>query len=102
MSRPQLVVDCRRATNRAYMIFRDVERGDRVSLAVCEDLQKGYWHFQDLTEYAVDMWEPSYDTELWSRSKVLHIFVQQVKQGDTEQTEYTPPTMVSILEWIPD
>ena len=81
------------------MLFRDIERGNRVSVAICKDLSKPEWLFKDLTEFPVGMWEPSYDTELWFRSKVLHIYVQNVGQGDGEKTENLPPSDVSILEW---
>jgi hypothetical protein len=47
------------------------------------------------------MWEPSYDTELWKISKILHIYLQKVGQGDGETLEKIPPTMISILEWKP-
>ena len=47
-------------------------------------------------------WEPSFDTELWARSKRLHLFVQNVGQGDGETLENLPPQPVSVLEWKPD
>lgn len=102
ISRPQLVVDEVDGATRAYLIFRDEERGNRVSLAACDDLQQGDWRYDDLTSESVGMWEPSYDTELWSRSRRLHVFLQKVAQGDAEQIEAVLPTMVSILEWNPE
>jgi hypothetical protein len=48
------------------------------------------------------MWEPSYDTEMWKRSKILHIYAQKVGQGDGEKLESIPPQMISILEWKPE
>ncbi len=84
------------------MLFRDSERGDRVSVAICKDLRKQKWEFKYLTDFSVGMWEPSYDTELWKRSKIFHIYVQKVGQGDGERTENLPPSEVSILEWKPE
>ena len=101
ISRCQIVADSTGATDRAYLLFRDVERGDRVSVAACEDLATGRWSFEDLTDFSVGMWEPSYDTERWKRAKELHIFVQRVEQGDGERTKNLPPQPVSILEWKP-
>ncbi len=102
MSRPRIIVDSSGPTDKAYMLFRDSERGDRVSVAVCRDLGKESWQFQYLTDFSVGMWEPSYDTELWKRSRVLHIYVQKVGQGDGETIENLPPSEVSILEWKPE
>ena len=84
------------------MLFRDHERGDRVSLAACADLQTRQWQVQELTGFAVGLWEPSYDTELWKRSKALHVYVQNVDQGDGDRNDATVlPTDISILEWTP-
>jgi hypothetical protein len=84
------------------MLFRDSERGSCVSVAICKDLSKAEWQVKDLTDFSVGMWEPSYDTEIWKRSKVFHIYVQRVGQGDGEKTENIPPQDVSILEWEPE
>ncbi len=101
ISRCQIVADSSGATDKAYMLFRDIERGGRVSVAICNDLNKKEWQFKDLTDYSVGMWEPSYDTEIWKRSKVLHVFVQKVGQGDGGKTEDIDPQPISILEWDP-
>lgn len=102
ISPPQIVADCSGATDKAYMIFRDKERSDHVSVAVCDNLQTREWQIKDLTEDSVYMWEPSYDTEMWKRSKTLHIYAQKVGQGDGEKLESIPPQMISILEWKPE
>jgi len=101
ISRPRIVVDSGGTSDKAYMLFRDLERGDRVSVAICDDLSNPKWRFKDLTDSSVGMWEPSHDTELWNRSKVLHVYVQKVGQGDGGRTEDVPPSQVSILEWKP-
>jgi hypothetical protein len=98
MSRPRIVAD----SNKVYVLFRDTERGDRVSVATCRDLSTQEWTFKYLTDFSVGMWEPSYDTEMWNKSRVLHIYVQKVGQGDGERLEDLPPSEVSILEWKPD
>lgn len=102
ISRPRIIADNRGKTDRAYMIYRDVERGDRVTAAICDDLRTKEWRMTDLTEFSVNKWEPSHDTELWKNSKQLHLYVQAVGQGDRETLEDVPPQMVYVLEWKPD
>jgi hypothetical protein len=97
-SRPKLAVD---RHDRVYMFFRDIERGDRVSVAITDDPQRKRWRFVDLTEEPVGFWEPSYDVPLWRRDGVFHLFVQRVGQGDGETLEDVPPQTVHILEWTP-
>jgi len=101
ISRPQIVADAGGITDKAYMIFRDAERGNKVSVAICDDLRKKQWNVTDLTTFPVGQWEPSYDSELWKSSKMLHIFVQKVGQGDGGKIEDIGPQAVSILEWNP-
>lgn len=101
ISRPQILVHQQGRRRKAYLVFRDVERGDKVSVSACDDLAKGTWTVQDLTSYGVGHWEPTYDTELWKEKKQLHLFVQNVGQGDGETLENLPPQPVTILEWRP-
>jgi len=101
ISRPQIVADSSGAAVRAFMAFRDKERENRVSIAVCDDLGGASWRIEDVTGRSVALWEPSYDTALWQREKILHLFVQKVGQGQGETLEKIPPQMVSILEWTP-
>ncbi|MHC4574556.1 MAG: BNR repeat-containing protein [Planctomycetota bacterium] len=98
MSRPKVLADSR---DNLYMIFRDAERGNQVSVAICEDPERSNWHIKDLTSDSVGEWEPSYDPILWQRENVLHLFVQKVEQKDRDVLEDTPPQMVSVLEWTP-
>jgi len=101
ISRPRIIAHSKGSKDKAYLLFRDIERGDRVSVAICNNLKRKKWRFKDLTDFSVGMWEPSYDTELWKQSKMLHVYVQKVGQGDGEQIENIPPQQVSILEWKP-
>ena len=95
MSRPQIVVDDNKTV---FLIYRDSERGNCVSMARNRDLTKNSWIFENLTSFSVGMWEPSYDTEMWRERQKLHLFVQKVGQGDGEQMEEMEPQMVSVLE----
>jgi hypothetical protein len=102
ISRPLVVAYTDGATDKGCVIFRDEERGSRVSIARCHDLRDpSQWDIQDLTGSSVGMWEPSYDTEQWRLSKILHLYVQVVGQGDGETREDFPPSDVFILEWKP-
>ena len=98
ISRPKLAVG---ADGSVYMLFRDAERGDRVSVAVTNDPQRNNWRVVDLTDDSVGLWEPSYDAQLWRARGELHVFTQRVGQGDAETLEDIPPQMISILEWKP-
>ena len=97
IARPRLVTD----GQAAYYIFRDEERGSRVSLAYTDQIDSDNWAIIDLTSAGVDAWEPSIDNELWKSQGRLHIFVQETHQGDGEHTVEAEPTMVSVLEVTP-
>ncbi|GEO05160.1 hypothetical protein AAE02nite_28240 [Adhaeribacter aerolatus] len=101
IARPQIMVNQTGGKIGAYMLFRDEERGSKVSVSICKDLATKKWEVKDLTADAVGHWEPSYDTELWRNSGLLHVFVQNVGQGDGEKLENIKPQMVRILEWKP-
>ena len=101
ISRPQVVVDPSKGKKRVIVIFRDEERGSRVSAAISTDLASDRWNIVDLDKTNVGMWEPSYDQNLWNRSKRLDLFVQNVGQGDGDRLEHLPPHVISILEWKP-
>lgn len=105
MSRPQLMVDARGGARRAYLVFRDAERGERVSVARCDDLGRGSWSTLDLTAEPVGAWEPTYDLALWERDYALHLLHQRVAQPDggvrASGLPDLPPQPVSVLEWTP-
>lgn len=105
ISRPRIASDGKKA----YFIFRDTERGSRVSLAHTDDLpalashqargEAGGWTVTDLTDFAVDAWEPSFDVNLWNASRRLHVFVQETHQGDGERTaDSEKATTVYLME----
>jgi len=55
ISKSQIVVHAMRGRAEVVMIFRDSERGDRVSFAMSTE--------------SVGMWEPSYDPVVWQRGR---------------------------------
>lgn len=94
IARPRIVVH----KERAYYIFRDQEQGGKVSVAYTPSISTGKWSVTDLTDFSVDAWEPSHDTELWKHKHRLHLFVQRTGQGDGERTVELAPQSVYVLE----
>lgn len=82
MSRPRLAVDTR--GKGIYYIYRDVDRNSRVTVAYSGDLSKGNWNVSDLTDFSVDAWEPSYDTNCGTRGECC-IFLYNVPHRETER-----------------
>lgn len=95
ISRPRIVSDGKAA----HYIFRDAERGGRVSIASTDNLANGGWKVRDVTDFSVDAWEPTLDINLWNNHNRLNIFVQTVHQGDGERTvDAEPSTTVYLYE----
>lgn len=101
VSRPQIVAWKQKGTMAAAVIFRDEERGSKVSMAINNDLSKGNWTLSDISTGSVGSWEPSYDTELWMNRKILNLFVQNTTQIDGEGTAVVKPQPVQVMEWKP-
>ena len=95
ISRPRIVSD---GTD-AYFIFRDMERGGKVSVAHTPEIGRKGWTVSDVTDFSVEAWEPSLDINLWNRDSRLDIFVQTSYQGDGEKVADSAPesTPVCIL-----
>jgi hypothetical protein len=102
ISRPQILVDDGSDSIKVYLIYRDEERDSKASVNVCSNLDSDQWIVYDLTDFPVDSWEPSYDTELWKDSSSLNIFVQRSGQGDAEGLEDIPAQPVYIIEMLQD
>lgn len=94
IARPRIVVE----DGEIFYIFRDAERDSRVSMAHTTAIKSGKWTYTDLTDFPVDAWEPSHDTELWKQKRLLHLFVQHARQGDGEKTVEFTPQPVYVLE----
>ena len=94
ISRPRIVAD----GGKAWLFFRDKERGSKVSMAYTDNLTQGNWKVKDITDFSVEAWEPSFDLELWKQQRKIHLFVQTTHQGDGERTVAVEPTPVYVLE----
>jgi len=99
ISRPQILAWKQQGKQAMALIFRDAERGEKVSVAVNTDIQRKNWMLKDLTTESVGSWEPSYDTELWKNKKVLNLYLQKVVQIDGEGKAANEPTPVQVLEY---
>lgn len=101
IARPQIMVHLQARSPTAVLVFRDEERGGRVSVARITDFDAGRWVVRDLTSDAVGAWEPSFDTELWRTRGELNLFLQAVQQVDGEGAANVPPSKVRVLQWRP-
>lgn len=93
ISRPKVAI----CGKKVYCIFRDVERGSRVSVAMADSIGAADWEVKDLTTFSVGSWEPSIDSEMLKRGR-LHIYVQATAQGDGEKVADMKPQPVYVLE----
>jgi hypothetical protein len=101
IARPQVLAATRGGKTHVWMVFRDTERGSRVSVAHCSDLARPTWDVRDLTDFSVRSWEPAFDRARWQRDDVLALYVQVTGQGDGEGLESLPPQVAYVLEWKP-
>ena len=101
MARPQIVAWTSGQHLSAAMIFRDEERGNKISVAINNHIGSDKWTVADLTQLSVGSWEPTYDTELWKEKGRLHLFVQKVEQADAESLSSLLPQMINVLELDP-
>ncbi|NTS41390.1 BNR-4 repeat-containing protein [Flavisolibacter sp. BT320] len=101
IARPQLVVSGTGGDSFVGVIYRDEERGSKVSVATVDKIRNKHWQLKDLTQFSVGSWEPMLDPVQWEQKKQLHLFVQAVEQVDGEGRANIPPQMVYVLEWNP-
>ena len=105
LSRPLILIDDSQKQAKVNVIFRDVDRGDKITVASTANIDQEPWTFKDLTLDAYGSWEPTGDDSLWRRDKTINLFVQNTNQLDSNDnmgTRIDPnPTMVRVLEWKP-
>lgn len=98
ISRPDILIDDFKERTSVNILFRDEERGNRVSLAYSFLDENPIWKVKDLTIETVGEWEPNYDITLWKNKKKLHVFIQNVTQIDGEGVANGKASEVNILK----
>ncbi|OMP30166.1 BNR repeat-containing protein [Mangrovimonas sp. DI 80] len=98
ISRPQIVAT---DSKDIIVIFRDEERGSKVSIAYNTFPFDSNWQILDVTEDSYEAWEPTLDTELWKSSKILSLFLQKTYQVDGEGLSNIQESDVEVLDWQP-
>lgn len=101
IARPQIMIDPARPRPAGVLVFRDAERGNKVSAVTITDFDRPTWSIRDLMDAPVGAWEPTFDTELWRRKAEVDLFVQDTSQVDGEGEAVRPPSMVRVLAWKP-
>ncbi|HEY0041565.1 MAG TPA: BNR repeat-containing protein [Flavisolibacter sp.] len=101
ISRPQVIVWNENGNIATGIIFRDEERGNKISVAVNSNIEKRSWSLLDLTNENLGSWEPTFDIDLWKRKGELHLFVQKTEQADGEGISTLQPQTISVLQWKP-
>jgi len=102
ISRPQVIVWNKGKDAKVGILFRDIERDNRVSLAISDNLDGNKWSVRDIYPGNMGEWEPAYDTELWKRKQRLDVYLQEVEQVDGEGKANRAPTPVGVLQWKPN
>ncbi len=98
ISRPDILIANKGNNSKLYLLFRDEERGNKISLAYIQFNKESNWKIVDLTKDSVGQWEPNYDNSLWEKENKLHIFMQNVTQIDGEGLAKIAPSNVSVIE----
>lgn len=101
ISRPQLVIKGSGIKLKAWMIFRDEERNNFISILQWNKKDKNKQTITDLYAESVAAWEPTFDTELWRAKNILSVFVQHTIQVDGEGLSDAQSTPVSVLNYKP-
>jgi hypothetical protein len=97
MSRPQVLVMKSGRKALVLILFRDEERGNKVSAIIIPRLAGGTFKVLDLAELPVGKFEPTYDSEAWKERRIVSIFVQPVQQYDAEGYAGTLSSLVYVL-----
>jgi hypothetical protein len=97
ISRPQIVVSGTGVNKNVHVIYRDEEHDNKVCISSA-NVNRLDWQLNVLNTQSTGRWEPSFDTELWGDKQKLHLYLQNVGQGQGETTVELKPQMVSVLE----
>lgn len=99
ISRPQIISWQKDGRLACGVIFRDEERGNRLSIAINKNIRSGNWSVQDLMNTSCGSSEPLIDVERWQQQQQLYLFVQKTEQVDSEGKATLPAQMVRVVKW---
>lgn len=97
ISRPQIIITNKGKTSYVNVIYRDEERNNRACMSSAMISDTLNWTIKELTSFSLGRWEPSYDSEILKKKEEIHLFLQEVGQGQAETTVKMPCTNVYIL-----
>lgn len=93
LARPELAID--RASNIAYIIYRDLTTSQGVIVAESSPGDFSSWNEYLIYDKEVGYWEAAYDRDAWLAEKVLYIPMQVIGAFSRRTSPY------SILRWDP-
>lgn len=64
-----------RKPTEVYLAYRDDDAGGRLVMAVCRNLVRPEWKFEELTAGPVGAWAPALDAAAWRRFTQVHLLV---------------------------
>lgn len=100
ISRPQIIITENRKKTIVNVIYRDEERGNKacISTAIIDTATILNWSSKEITKFSLGRWEPSYDSEILKEKQEIHLYVQEVGQGQAETIAKMPSKNVYILQ----
>ncbi|MGY5354115.1 BNR repeat-containing protein [Wenyingzhuangia sp. IMCC45467] len=98
ISRPDILINQTGQKTLVSILFRDLERGNKISMAFSDLKNNQPWKVVDLSNESVGQWEPNYDISLWKNKNKLHVFMQNVVQIDGEGVAKEKTSEVKVLE----
>ncbi len=94
ISRPQIVV----SKKDVFVIFRDAERDNKVSIAQNRPPFKKEWTISDYTTAGYDAWKPTLDPWKWKNDQIISLFIQKTTQVDGEGLSDKESASVEVLD----
>ncbi|MEZ4687789.1 MAG: BNR repeat-containing protein [Bacteroidia bacterium] len=95
IARPEILVS---GSNKVYVIFRDAERNNKISLATNSLPFDQQWHLSDFTDGGYASWEPTLDPHLWTSDNTISVLLQKNLQVDGEGLSERKAAWVEVLD----
>ena len=96
IARPQILIH----KNKVWYFVRDEEYGSKAAVYITQDVDcnNPQWQRVDLTDFAVNAWEPVVDYRLWQQHHRISLFLQNTMQGDGEKAVANTPQPIYVLD----